>query len=260
MSILKEHGMLQQTVKKSVEINAENESISFSQGDFDSLLDGTNPFSISLWVKPSNIDDAGNLFSSINTNGSEFDGISLSNLDGSNGLKRLRFYLIEDFSGGFLNPVEYLRRDYIHTMSSNVWYNIIATYDGSGDISGMRVYQNGIVLAIDPSSDNNTGVGGGISTPSNLKFGNGNFLGEAFQGKYTDITIWDIELSQSQVNTLYNNGNPDNPRTQINGTNLRTWLRVDEDDIFFPTCRDSEAESTVTYVNISPDSITTDVP
>jgi hypothetical protein len=260
VNILQSHGINQQTVKKSVEIGAENESISFAAGDFDSLLDGTNPFSISFWIKPADVSDAGNLFSSVNTNSGEFDGIALASRGDASDPNRLRFYLIEDFSGGVLNPTDFIRRDFIHTMTNGNWYHIVATYDGSEDISGLTVYQNGTSLAADTAEDNNTGVGTGISTPSNLQFGNGNFLGNAFLGKYTDITIWDIELSSAQVNTLYNSGTPGNPRTQINDTNLRTWLRVDEDDIFFPTCRDSEGESTVTYVNIAQTNITTDVP
>ena len=260
MSILQKHGILQQTVKKSVTINAENESIQLASGDFDSLLDGTNPFSISMWVKPSTIDDAGLLFSNINENIGDLDGIALTN-GGSAAPNRLSYYLIDDFDGGFFNPTNFIRRDFIHTMNNNVWYHIVATYDGSADISGLTVYQDAVSLNADTAADSNSGFeGGSIDNPGELSFGGGPVGGNAFQGKYTEITIWDIELSQSQVNALYNNGKPGNPRLQINPNNLRMWLRIDEDLIFHPTCRNSEGEATATYINIPVTDITTDVP
>lgn len=257
---LQNHGMLQQTRKRSVTINAENESISLNAGTFNTLLNGTNPFTISMWIKPSNVSDAGNLFSSLNTNAPQYDGIALSNRGDASDPNRLRFYLINDFSGGFLNPTDFIRRDFIHTMTNGNWYHIVAVYNGSEDISGLTVYQNGVSLSADTAEDNNTGVGGGIGSPANLQFGNGNFIGGAFQGQYKDITIWNIALNSTQVNALYNGGKPGNPRVQINNTNLQMWLRMDEDKIFHPTCRDSQSNATVTYNNIPVTDITTDVP
>lgn len=260
MISLQSQGILQQTIKKSVTINAENESISFASGNFQTLFNGTNAFTISMWVKPSNVSDAGNLFSNLATNAPQYDGICLANRGDASDPNRLRFYLIDDFSGGFLNPTDFIRRDFIHTMTNNNWYHIVAVYTGNQDISGLSVYQNAVSLAADTAEDNNTGVGGGIDTPSNLTIGNGNFIGQAFQGKYTDITIWNVALNSTQISALYNSGKPGNPRLQVNNTNLMTWLRVDEDNIFFPTCRDSQGNSTVSYVNIAAADITGDVP
>lgn len=223
-------------------------------GDFDDLLDGTNTFSISLWFKPSDLNNAGNLWSNVNSGGGN-DGVSLSNR-GSTNPNRLRYYLIDNFGLG-----SYIRRDFIHTMVNDSWYHIVATYDGSEDISGLTVYQDATSLTVDGTNDVNGGFIGDIESNVNLTFGNSSgVLDGALPGKYSDITIWDIELSSAQVTTLYNSGKPGNPRVQINPTNLRMWLRIDEDNIFHPSCRDSEGEATASYINIPITDITTDVP
>lgn len=246
----------QQTVKKSVTINAENESISTSSGSFNTILNGQNPFSISIWIKPTNISDAGTLFSNIVNDSVQYDGIGLFNRGQSNA-NIFRVYMVDDFSLG-----SYKRRDFVNTISNNVWYNIVMTYDGSEDISGIKVYQNGVSLSVDNSGDFNGAFLGDIDSPGNLIIGNvdGGLLGGAFQGKYKDITLWDVSLNQSQITSIYNSGKPGNPRLQINDTNLKMWLRVDEDNIFHPTCRDSQSGTVATYVNIPKSDITTDVP
>lgn len=146
-------------------------------------------------------------------------------------------------------------------MSNGNWYHIVATYDGSEDISGLTVYQDAVSLGFDATDDENGGFFGDIESADDVRFGNtSGVLGGAFQGSYSDITVWDIELSSGQVSALYNSGVPGNPRTQVNNTNLVAWLRMDEDLIFHPTCRDSQDGVTATYTNIPVTDITTDVP
>lgn len=251
MSRFQSNGILQQTVKKSVDLTATNHAIEIAEPDIDDLLNGITEFSISLWFKPNSaLTSNGNIFSSLNTNGGT-DGWALE--VESNTV--LRVWAVDNFG---LN--DYLLAEFNHSMVSGTWYHIVVTYDGSTDASGVNVYINNVVstrtIVNDTLGDT---FGGIIEANDNLQFGNGNFFGGDRQGTYDEITLWEEELTSTQVTTLYNSGTPGNPRTQLPSLTLRSWLRFDEDNIFYPTIRDSQGNVSATYINIPESNITTDV-
>jgi hypothetical protein len=248
MAFLQNHGILQQTIKKSVTLNATNQAILINESDVDDLLSGGVEFSISFWFKPNSaLNTNGNLLSSINTAfGNDGWAIEVESTS------ILRVWAIDNFGSG-----NYLQVDFNHSMTANNWYHIVLTYDGSEEASGLALYINGV--ASTPTINVDGGFIGDIENNDNLEFGNGNFFSGDRQGVYDEITIWEDELTAGQVTTLYNSGIPSNPRTQLPSLSLRAWLRFDEDDLFFPTVRDSQGNVTATYVNIPQSNITTDV-
>jgi hypothetical protein len=248
MSFLQNHGILQQTVKKSVTLDATNQAIQIAEADVDDLLAGDVEFSISFWFKPSSaLNTNGNLFSSINTNGGN-DGWAIE----VESTTVLRVWAIDNFGTG-----DYIQVDFNHSMTSGNWYHIVLTYDGSEEASGLALYINNV--ASTPTVNVDGGFIGDIEANDDLQFGNGNFFSGDRQGEYDEITIWEDELTSGQVTTLYNSGTPGNPRTQLPTQTLRAWLRFDEDDLFFPTARDSQGNVNATYINIPQSNITTDV-
>lgn len=254
MSILRQkHGILQQTVKKSVTIDAENQSLDYGTSDpfGTDLLDTETAFTFSCWWKPSDITNQGNFYST-HLAASPFRGISLSNRGGS--LNQLRFYMIDD---GF--PGDTLRTDFNHNMTNGNWYHVVVTYNGGQDVSDARVFVDGVELVRDTTNDVNS-LGGSAITTDDLTLFNGNLLGGALPGNFTEITWWDADLSTAQVSALYNSGNPPNPRTLSFSGNLLQWLRIDEDEIFFPASYDSQRTIDPSYINIPVTNITTDVP
>jgi hypothetical protein len=251
MAFIQQDGILQQTVKKSVTLSATNHAIVVDEPDIDDLLNGITEFSISLWFKPSSaLTTNGNIWSTLNTNGGN-DGWALE----VESATVLRIWAIDNFG---LN--DYLQADFNHSMVAGTWYHIVVTYDGSTDAAGVNVYINNVASTRTVVNDTLGDLFGGvIEANDDLQFGNGNFFGEDRQGEYDEITLWEDELTPAQVTTLYNSGIPGNPRTQLPSQTLRAWLRFDEDDLFYPTARDSQGNVTASYVNVPQVNITTDV-
>jgi len=83
------------------------------------------------------------------------------------------------------------------------WNHCVLTYDGNSDsngwLTGARLYVNGV--------DNNTTLAGGTQTsftPANFFIGR--LSGTYDNGTMADFSFWDITLSQSNTDLLYNNG------------------------------------------------------
>lgn len=245
---IQNHGQVQQTVKKSFTVDAENQSIIWTSDDPYSLFNGSNAFTVSMWFKPSDLTNGGNLISNISA--ATFDGISLSERAAED---QLRVYLIDTFPG------DTLRIDFDHNMVDNTWYHVVWTYSGTQQTAGINVYVDAVSLTRDTAEEIDS-FNGGIDAGDPLQVGNGNFLGEAAQGSYSDVMFWDKELSPVEITSLYNSGVPINPRTLGFATNLVGWIRVDEDLVFYPNAYDSQTNEVITYTNIPVTNITTDVP
>jgi hypothetical protein len=72
--------------------------------------------------------------------------------------------------------------------------HIVVTYNGSGTQSGMKIYINGALI----TNNSVTNLGGVTLTESEIKIG-----GASCDLKYYNISSYNYDLSQSQVNTLY---------------------------------------------------------
>lgn len=255
MNILQQHGILQQTRKKSIRLDDPLHSVEINTFPINSIFDGASPFSISLWVKLDNVSSppGRSIFSNI-TASSGNAGYALELESAS----ELRFWGIENFNFNdyFLGAFTGL------TLSNNTWYHIVVTYDGGGSGSlaagGLNIYVDGSALTLSNIIQDS------IDTPvtgfDTLDIGNGSFFGGNCPGNYDEFTIWDIELSSSQVSALYNSGTPGNPRVQVNNTNLQIWLRFDEDDIFYSTARDSQGTADGIINNAPASNIEEDTP
>lgn len=251
MSFLHNHGLSQQTVKRSVTIDTSNQSILYGSGQPFGLLDGVSAFSFSVWWKPSDISDAGNFFST-HLASAPFRGISLTNRGGT--LNQFRFHIIDDSF-----PGDTLRVDFnTGTLSNGVWYHIVICYAGGQEPSDCFCYLDGVSLTQDPARELDN-LGGSLSTVDNLELFNGNQFGGALFGVFDEVTWWDKSLSTGEVSSLFNSGVPNNPRTLSFSANLVHWLRFDEDNIFYPDAYDSQGTVTPQYANIPEANITTDV-
>lgn len=144
------------------------------------------------------------------------------------------------------------------------WHMIAITYDGSGNANGVSMYIDGVSQNLDiqnngltnnPVSTNSLGIG--ASTNGSSSFGPGNI---------DEVSIWDVELSPSEVNTVYNAGIPTNlqgfgasPITQ----SLIAWWRMGDgpsDDPDNLTIVDVESGLVATMNNMTPGDIEGAVP
>jgi len=159
--------------------------------------DTRDPFSISCWVNPDTTDTAEHQIVAQEDGGdSNFEGPFMS-LDDNRWEGHLRTQ-----SGGSDVVREVTRSN---SSSTSTWYHVVVTYDGSKDVSGLRVYENGqepttVTTKNQPISNNygateNTSIGARDPNGSTSTF---------YDGQITDVRIYNKALSSSEVDQIYN--------------------------------------------------------
>jgi hypothetical protein len=95
----------------------------------------------------------------------------------------------------------------VGTIINNVWYHTVITYDGTGLVSGLRIYQNGSLATV----TTDTIVGTYTKMPQASQITR---IGRLYTGtnssifRLDEIGIWKNRmLSQAEVRKLYNSGN-----------------------------------------------------
>lgn len=165
-----------------------------------SFSDGLNdiPFSISLWVNP--------------VGGTSFDIINKYNTIGDN-----REWELYSSSGTlwFKLYSEGLDANRFNSKGTDVvvagsgWNHVVVAYDGSGNVSGLKLYYNN-VLQLD-SGDNAWETGSYTKikqTTQDVWIGNEEGDLSAYNFNIDELCIWkNRELSEIEISEIYNNGN-----------------------------------------------------
>ena len=180
----------------------DNNNLSFGDGVTDS------PFSISAWI---NMDTDTNfsICSKYSTSGNlEYQFVFVSG-------GRLMFRL---FDGGSTVRIGRLTAD----ISSNVgsWTHVVATYDGSSTLSGIKIYVNNNRSDVTDSSLNTYIAMHNTSTPFLI----GRYATSYADGKINDTSIFNSELTQANVTTIFNGGVPND----ISSLNPLSWWRAEQ--------------------------------
>lgn len=182
----------------------DNDAFSFGNGTTDS------PFSISAWFNADTLSGAQRF-----TIG-KFDSGAEWLLQGRENSIWMNLYDSTSSS-------EYIQTRYTATINTNVWINVIFTYDGSGLTTGCKMYVNGSLV-----STSNTKTSGYVAMgnkSSDLKIGARS--GKEFDGKMSNVSIFNLELSSLQAETLYNNGTPLQSYTDIpQSGSLKAWYKL----------------------------------
>ncbi len=177
-------------------ITNDSDDLSFGNGTADF------PFSIAGWVF---------------YNASASDQVVLSKYDGTTGANakewrlrienngKLNFDIIDQSFGG-------RRGAYTQSALTTGWHFVVATYNGVGGdsaFSGITLYVDNIAVSITRYTTGSTYVAM-ENTATTVKIGalegSGGTLIDHFSGLIDNIALFDIELSVTQLATLYNNG------------------------------------------------------
>ena len=159
-----------------------------------SFTDGAgndDPFSVSTWVKldstfKQRIVAKGNVEWILTTDSSD----------------KLFFSL---YGGGSTSTRIGLVSDSV-VLSAGTWHHIVATYDGSNADSGLTMYVDGsVVTASTSSAGSYTGMSSGQGA---LRIGQWELNSQVMDGLIDETSVFDSELSSSQVTTIYNSGVP----------------------------------------------------
>lgn len=164
----------------------------------DDILNGTDePFSISMWMYRDSSGTADTLIAKQNQSFNEEYFVYFSA-----GGTTLNVRLCTSVG----NNSEKLS---VVSVSTGAWHHIVITYDGSEDISGVKIYVDG---ALDTGATNSgTGFTGFKNTIEALRIGSrrvSNSSNNWFDGKLDEIGVWNGRvLNSTEVADIYNAGN-----------------------------------------------------
>jgi hypothetical protein len=172
----------------------DSDDFSFGNGTTDS------PFSVSFWVNLDAIPPAAGFFAK------DYDASNREWTVGTfSGPGKIRF-LIKSLGGGSQQSI-----DSTTILSTGQWYHITCTYDGSGGnnaADGLTIYINGI--AETPTNITKNTYVAMANTTAPLTTGmyqlGGTPLG--INGKFSNTSIFNVELTPTEVLKLYANGMP----------------------------------------------------
>lgn len=164
----------------------DSDNLSFGNGSVDT------PFSVSFWmnmtVAPATSDffiykrDGSNREWQINISSDSFIGASLWSQNGSS---------------------SYIQVSFTTALTLNTWYYITFTYDGGGVAAGVKLYINSVNDPIRLGGDFGSYVAMNNTT---APFEIGRFNGGFYDGLIDELAIFSKELSQSEIDIIYNNG------------------------------------------------------
>ena len=213
---------------------SDNDNLSFG----DSVSD--SPFSISAWIKFDNTGSRQGIVAKFNApNYFEYTFF----LESDNTLKGYLFDV----------PSTNIRGKASTVITTGVWNYVTFTYDGQGGstaYNGMKIYLNGV----DVSSSNVTlnTYTAMHNTSASLKIGQ--YYGNYAIGNIDEVSIFNTELSASDVTTIYNGGVPND----ISSLSPVSWWRCGDGDTS-PTLTDNgSGGNDGTMTNFS--TFSTDVP
>jgi len=162
--------------------------------DSDSLSFGSGAFSIEVWLKPSA--DFGQIINKYNAT----SGLLEYQMFMQSGV--IQFFIYTDASNriGIADNV---------LMGTGAWQQVVVTYDGSGDASGMKMKIDNTVASFVPVE---TGTFTGMpNTSQDVYLGqqSDNLTGtNRYVGEMDILRIWkDHELTAGEITALYNSGN-----------------------------------------------------
>ena len=168
------------------------------------------PFSLSAWI---NMVDA----SSFRIMTKYGTGSDVEWYFYTTGSDILRFRLYDK------NNSSYIGRGYGTSLTSyqNTWINVVATYNGNEENSGIKLYING--LKVDNQNASNGTYQGMVTTTNPVTIGK---MGTGYaDGKISNASIFNTELSSAEVTEIYNSGVPGNLHN-FSGTAPISWWQI----------------------------------
>lgn len=223
---------------KSTSFDGINDFVNF--GDVHTY-DTTDAFTVSMWIKPSNLAGYRVLFSKL-AGASAYNGYSLRH-----NVTTGQLYLQ-------LRAGTNRTWNYDLNLTAGIWQHLVFTYSGAQNISGANLYIDD-VKATTPTSG---GVSGTWLEGQDFMLGsrNGSFF---LNGNMTEVTVWDKELSAVEVTELFNLGLPNDPTTHTASSNLKSYYRMGDNDVF-PTITDNVSSDDGTMINMAAEDFEDDVP
>ena len=209
---------------------------------------GALAFSMSCWFK-TNATTSNYFLMSKALNVSGFDGYQMF----IRGNGEIRFFIGRYTGNAAFSPWLYIRTN-SNAWNDNNWHNIILTYNGNQNTSGLKIYIDSALQSVSTLFNNTPSIN---STSSEFMIGARGITSSAggfFDGNIDEVSIFNSELSASDVTSIYNSGVPND----ISSLSPVSWWRCGDGDTS-PTLTDNgSGGNDGTMTNFS--TFSTDVP
>ena len=172
--------------------------------------DGTDSFSVGFWMKRNST--AQEWIVSKQLSSGTYGGFAIFIASG-----KLNFFL------GSGAPSANIQGKSTDSVTGTTWKHIVVTYDGSQDISGFKIYINGVSNTIVQVS-NNAPTNVANTTNFQLSSRDGNTALQ-YGGILDEVGFWlGTELTSVQASEIYNSGTP----ASLSGYSPTSWWRFEE--------------------------------
>ena len=211
----------------SLELNGSDEYVQVADNNAFSYGDGANdnPFSLSAWINIDSLSDHRPIITKRASGQREWQFFVLGT-----GELYLEF---EDETVG--STPRMIAQSPASSIATGRWYHVAATYDGRGGsaaTSGMKLYINGVSQTLTLGTDASYVAMANTTAP--VQIGAMTVDSNFFDGKIDEISVWNKELSSTQILEIYNEGVPNNlVKTKAYTTDatkkLVAWWQIETD-------------------------------
>jgi len=195
-------------------MNFDASSNNFINCGNDSSLEITGNFTISTWINITSDGYYPRLIGKSNSGNTRCNyGIGFYNYKPS---------VIANYNGTWY-------ADYTSTaLSTGVWYNVVGIYDGSNFL----LYVNGALDKTTSVSGFNIATAASETSGDNLLIAEAPSVSDNFDGKISNVSIWNTNLTRTQVREIYNEGLPKDLNSHSAYSNLISWWQLGENSSF----------------------------
>jgi hypothetical protein len=231
--------------EKSLLLNGFNQRVDFSNPGLFSF-DYNNEFSISAWIRmDASVTGSKCIFSKLDAFGTGYS-FRLVDIAGTSIL------FADLYDGG----TKWLQAWGSTDLKDSLWHHVTMTYDASNLAAGIQFYADGI------EETYTYGTNGPLTNMISAETPHIGFinvvLGQYFQGRIDEVSIWDKKLLLAEVVEIYNDHAASDLTTHSAWANVITWIRGDGDTA--PTLLDHKGSNDGTLVNMTDEDIIWDVP
>ncbi len=224
-------------------MNFDASSNNFINCGNDSSLEITGNFTISTWINITSDGYYPRLIGKSNSGNTRCNyGIGFYNYKPS---------VIANYNGTWY-------ADYTSTaLSTGVWYNVVGIYDGSNFL----LYVNGALDKTTSVSGFNIATAASETSGDNLLIAEAPSVSDNFDGKISNVSIWNTNLTSTQVREIYNEGLPKDLNSHSAYSNLISWWQLGENSSFATNwiCADEKGSNNGDGQNMGVDALTNGV-